>query len=83
MADKVKGITVEIGGDVTPLNKALKDVNGTAKGLQSELKLVDKALQFDSKDMDLVKQKQVLLKEAISNTAQKLEVLKEAQRQAD
>lgn len=83
MGDKIKGITIEIGGNVTPLNKALKEVNGTAKGLQNELGMVNKALKFDTKNTDLVKQKQALLKEAIGNTSKKLETLKEAQRQAD
>ena len=34
----IKGITVEIGGDTTGLNKALESVNKTIKSTASELK---------------------------------------------
>ena len=47
MAKGIKGITVEINGNTAPLDKALKSVNSTAKGLQSELKLVEKGLYKD------------------------------------
>lgn len=36
MASRIKGITVEIGGDTTGLEKALKNVNSTIKSTQSE-----------------------------------------------
>ena len=35
MASRIKGITVEIGGDTTGLEKALKNVNSTIKSTQS------------------------------------------------
>ena len=38
MAGRIKGITVEIGGDTTGLEKALKNVNSTIKNTQSQLK---------------------------------------------
>ena len=42
MASRIKGITVEIGGDTTGLDKALKSVNSSIKTTQSGLKDVSK-----------------------------------------
>ena len=47
MASRIKGITVEIGGDTTGLDKALKSVNTTIKNTQSSLKDVNKLLKLD------------------------------------
>lgn len=38
----VKGLTIEIAGNVTPLNKALGEVNSKSRDLKSELRDVDK-----------------------------------------
>ena len=40
----IKGITIQIGGDTTGLDKALKETNKKSRDLQSELREVDKAL---------------------------------------
>lgn len=77
----IKGITVEIGGDTSPLNKALKEVNGTIKDTQSELKDVNKLLKFDTNNVTLTQQKHTLLKNEISATVEKLKSLKEVQGQ--
>ena len=53
MANRIKGITVEIGGDVTGLDKALKDVNGTIKNTQSQLKDVERLLKLDPSNTEL------------------------------
>lgn len=78
----IKGITVEIGGDTKPLDSALKGVDKTSRGLQSELNKVNKNLKFNPKDTVMLQQKQKLLAESISNTKVKLETLKEAEKQA-
>lgn len=83
MAKTIKGITIEIGGNVQPLNRALEDVNKTSKDLQSELKQVDRLLKLDPKNTELMTQKQKLLSEAVKNTGDKLNVLKEAQKQVN
>lgn len=83
MAGNIKGITVEIGGNTTPLNDALKEVNKNAKNLQNELGFVEKALKLDPKNVELLTQKQDLLTESVSNTAEKLDVLKQAQKKLD
>lgn len=82
MASRIKGITVEIGGDTTGLEKALKGVNSSIKTTQSALKDVERLLKLDPTNTELLTQKQKLLKDAISSTSEKLETLKEAQKQA-
>ena len=82
MASRIKGITVEIGGDTTGLEKALKSVNSTIRTTQSSLKDVNKLLKLDPKNTTLLTQKQKMLKDAIGSTKEKLESLKEAQVQA-
>ena len=64
MASRIKGITVEIGGDTTGLDKALKNVNATIRSTQSSLKDVNKLLKLDPANTELLAQKQKLLKDA-------------------
>lgn len=78
---KIAGITVEIGGDTTKLGKALTDVDKKSRDLKSELKDLDKALKLDPKNTELLAQKQQALAEAIKNSKEKLDKLKEAQKQ--
>ena len=66
MASRIKGITVEIGGDTTKLEQSLKSVNSTIKSTQSQLKDVTKLLKLDPKNTELLSQKQRLLKDAIN-----------------
>ena len=82
MASRIKGITVEIGGDTTGLDKALKNVNATIRSTQSSLKDVNKLLKLDPANTELLAQKQKLLKDAIGSTKEKLDALKTAQEQA-
>lgn len=81
-SNKIKGITIEIGGDTTGLDKALRGVNSAIKETQSELKAVDKALKLDPGNTELLEQKQRALAGAVEETKQKLETLKVAQEQA-
>lgn len=73
MASRIKGITVEIGGDTTGLEKALKNVNSTIKRTQSELKDVERLLKLDPSNTELLTQKQKLLKEAQKQAKEQLE----------
>lgn len=82
MADKIKGITIQIGGDTTGLDKALKGVNSSARSAQAELKEVNKALKLDPGNTELLEQKQRALANAVSATTEKLEILKKAQKDA-
>lgn len=81
LAKKIKGITIEIGGNTQPLNKALEGVNKKSRDLQGELRQVDRLLKLDPGNTELLTQKQKLLKDAVSNTSDKLKTLKEAERQ--
>lgn len=79
MASRIKGITVEIGGDTTGLDKALRSVNSSIKTTQSALKDVNKLLKLDPSNTELLTQKQKLLKDAASSTKEKLDALKQEQ----
>lgn len=84
MANKnIRGITIELGGDSTGLQKALKTVDSTSVKLNSELKEVNKLLKFDPSNTELVAQKQKLLTDSIENTSTKLDQLKSAQSQVE
>lgn len=82
MAGKIKGITVEIGGSTTGLDKALKGTNAEIKNTQSELKQVEKLLKLDPTNTELLKQKQQLLKQAVGETKDKLDALTQAEKSA-
>lgn len=81
MADRIKGITIEIGGDTTGLNKALSGVNKEIKSTQSQLKDVERLLKLDPSNTELLSQKQKLLTQAVSDTKEKLDTLKTAESQ--
>ena len=83
MANRIKGITVEIGGDTTKLQTALKTVNTQIKSTQSALKDVEKLLKLDPTNTTLLAQKQKLLTQAIGETKEKLATLKTAAEQAN
>lgn len=81
MADRVKGITVEIGGDVTGLSKALSGVNKEIKDTQTQLKDVERLLKMDPGNTELLRQKYDLLNKSIDSTEKKLDTLKQAEKQ--
>ena len=81
MGNRIKGITVEIGGDTTGLDKALRGVNSSITKTQSALNDVNKLLKLDPSNTVLVAQKQQLLSQAVSQTSDKLEALESAQEQ--
>ncbi|WP_406644131.1 DUF2207 domain-containing protein [Bacillus sp. A01H] len=81
MAGRIKGITIEIGGETTGLQNALKDVNKRSNDLTKELKDVERLLKFDPGNVEALAQKQQLLTQQIENTTQKLDKLKAAEQQ--
>lgn len=83
MANRIKDITVEIGGDTTKLSKALEGVNKNIKSTQTQLKDVEKLLKLDPKNTELLSQKQKLLADSIATTKEKLTTLKTAAEQAN
>ena len=51
---RIKGITVEIGGDTAKLQTALKGVNAEIKNTQNQLKDVEKLLKLDPGNTELL-----------------------------
>lgn len=78
MANRIKGITVEISGDTTRFSKVLKGINKTIKNTQTQLKDVEKLLKLDPINTELLSQKQRLLADSITETKDKLATLKTA-----
>ena len=83
MANRIKGITVEIGGDITKLSKALEGVNKNIKNTQTQLKDVQKLLKLDPTNTELLSQKHKLLADAVKATKEKPKTLKTAAEQAN
>ncbi|MDO3374689.1 tape measure protein [Bacillus paranthracis] len=81
MAGRIKGITIEIGGETTGLQNALKDVNKRSGELSKELKDIERLLKFNPGNVEALAQKQQLLTQQIENTTKKLDSLKSAQQQ--
>lgn len=79
MASRIKGITVEIGGDTSGLEKSLAAVNNSIKKTQSQLRDVNNLLKLDPSNTILLAQKQELLQATIGDTEKKLEALEQAQ----
>ena len=80
---RIKGITVEIGGDTTKLDKALESSNKTLSQTQKALKDVERLLKLDPGNTELLAMKQRLLAEAAQASADKLNILQEAAAGAD
>ncbi|MCI7638218.1 MAG: hypothetical protein MSS60_00100 [Clostridiales bacterium] len=82
MAGRIKGITVEIGGDTKGLSDSLKGVNKEIKSTQSQLKDVERLLKLDPTNTNLLQQRQKLLAKSVEETKDKLKTLKDASEQA-
>lgn len=83
MASRIKGLTIEIGGNTTKLQAALKGVNTQIRSTTTSLRDVDRLLKFNPGNTELLRQKQQLLAKSIQDTNEKLKTLKETQRQMD
>ena len=77
----IKGLTVQIGGDTTGLQNALKNVNTQIRTTQSELRDINNLLKLDPTNTELLSQKQKALSDEINSTKEKLENLKTAEQQ--
>lgn len=78
----MKGITLEIGGDTSGLQKAMKGVDSEIKNTAAQLKDVERLLKMDPGNTELLQQKQRLLGEEVEQTKKKLEDLKKANENA-
>lgn len=79
MAGRIAGITIEIGGNTTKLQKALTGVDKQLRATQANLKDVNKLLKLNPGSTELLTQKQKNLSEAINLTKDRLEQLRSAQ----
>jgi len=83
MANNIKGITIEIDANPTPLNNALKQIDSKTRSLSSELKQINSQLKFDPHNAVLLQQKFDVLTKKVEETRNKLQTLKDAQEQVD
>lgn len=76
---KIRGITIEIGGDTSKLEKSLSNVNKDIKSTSSQLKDVERLLKLDPTNVQLLEQKQRLLNKSVDDYKSKLTTLKAEQ----
>lgn len=80
-AGRIKGITIEIGGDTTKLTQALSKVDNALGKTKTNLRDIERALKFNPSSTALLKDKQVELSKAIEQTKERLKAEKEAYEQ--
>lgn len=76
--NRIKGLTIEIGGDTTKLSDSLKGVDKSLKDTQTQLKDVNKLLKLDPTNVDLLKQRHDLLSKAVKDTKEREKELQTA-----
>lgn len=79
---KIVGITIDIEGKNDGLVKSLKEVDQSLGKTKSALSDVDKALKMDPKNVELLTQKQELLAKQITQTNDKLKIMKQVAQDA-
>lgn len=79
MAEKIRGITLEIGGDTKKLTASLNDVDKQLKTTQGGLNDVNRLLKFSPSSTVLLTQKQQLLADAVDQTSERLKELEKIQ----
>lgn len=83
MPGKIKGLTVELGGETKGLEAAMKDVGKAANDINKELKEVEAGLKFDPANTVLLAQKQELLEQKIAETRKGLDLLRQAEERVE
>ena len=81
--NRVKGITIQIAGDTTKLDKALRETDGELSRVQKNLRDVERLLKLDPTNVDLLAQKQRLLAQQSDLAAQRLKTMETAASQLD
>lgn len=77
-SQRIKGITIEIGGDTTNLTKSLYAVDQAIKSTQANLRDINKALKFDTGNVELLKLKQDNLNDSVDEAKERLKAEKDA-----
>ncbi|APH07210.1 phage tail protein [Bacillus weihaiensis] len=83
MSKRIKGITIELDGETTGLDKALKDVNKRSSEVNNELRDIERLLKFDPSNAEALAQKQKLLADQVENSTQKLKQLQAAEKEVE
>lgn len=82
MADNVKGITIQIGGDVQPLNQALQEATKSTQSYSKQLSEINKKLKLDPKNIELLTEKHNVLTKAVEVGEERVQGFKEAYEKA-
>lgn len=82
MAGTIKGITIQIEGKTSGLTKALQDVESQIKKDDAALKNLEKALELDPSNVDLLAAKEAVLADKTDAVASKMEILQQVQKDA-
>ena len=77
-ASRIKGITIEIGGDTTKLVSALSKVDNAISKSKQNIRDLDRALKLDPTNVELLKDRQQELGAEIKSTEEKIKAEKEA-----
>ena len=83
MAGTIKGITIEFRGDTTSLDDALRKIKNETKGIDSNLREVNRGLKFNPSSVELWRQKQTLLTQKLNETKEKVNLLKDTLKKVD
>lgn len=76
---KVRGITIDLGVDTSGFASGLKQANSAINSTAKELRDIDKLLKLDPSNTTLLAQKQEALQRAVSQTSDKLNLLRQAE----
>lgn len=79
MSDKIKGLSLAIGGDTGGLAAALKEINTLSKNMETDLRAVQKLLKLDPTNTTLLAQQQDLLAKNIETAKRKLNELEKCE----
>lgn len=82
MANTIKGITIEIEGKTSGLTKSLQEVESQIKKDDAALKNLDKALQLDPTNVDLLAAREAVLADKTEAVSQKMEILQQVHEDA-
>lgn len=77
-AGRIKGITIEIGGDTTKLVSALSKVDNAISRSKQNIRDLDRALKLDPTNVNLIKDRQLELGKEVENTEAKVKKEKAA-----
>lgn len=77
-SQRIKGITIEIGGDTSNLVRALASVDSAARATKNNLNDINRALKLDPTNVELIKAKENELAKSVEEAEEKVKKEKEA-----